>query len=425
MEVPALQQMLQVAYEFVNASKVLEWLRWAGLHFDPFEPLDAAADTRLNEYLVGHHIFARVWGNVISWVFAPAGGGKTALRISITQACWLGQETNRPFPIPYVPPFLSWGHSCPSLEDHLAAITRAGAISLFLALAHRPHWFFRLDREGRRRVYEALSWNLPAALSVYLERCRQARDVSALRKALDPTFVIPNPPGADELLRWCDELDKAPDVVSPPSPLERWKRMQELLLEVLGFPAVYILADGFDGAPETMANAEAVARCLAPLVPSMGEWANRKIFFKSFLPLETEPVFEKRFPEVVIPERISTIQWTPALLAEVIRRRVYVASEGAFSSLDAVASPALRDIETTLAKAVFPIPREILVLTRRVLEEHVRREGSIGLLQEEDVEAAIYWYQAESKAKDFFACIGEPGRGTGEPRRFCSGRRVL
>jgi len=393
----ALPQMIE---EFVDISKVADWLKWAGLSFDPFEPLDAATDTRLNEYLVGHHIFARVWGNVISWVFAPAGGGKTALRISITQACWLGQEITRPFPIPYVPPFLSWGHSHPSLEDHLAAITRAGAISLFLALAHRPHWFFRLDERGRRRVYETLFWNLPAALSVYIERCRQAQDVSALREVLDPTFILPNPPGTDELLRLCNELDMAPDITSLPSPLERWRRLRELLLDILGFPAIYILADGFDGAPETIANPEAVAECLASLMPLVEEWAELKVFFKGFLPVETEPVLKKRFPNVVAPERISTIQWTPALLAEVIRRRVYVASEGAFSSLDAVASPALRDVETILAKTVFPIPREILVLTRRVIEEHILREGPTGLLKEEDVEAAIHWYQAESRARE-------------------------
>ena len=391
---------VQVADEVVNASKIFEWLRWAGLHFDPFEPLDAATDTRLNEYLVGHHIFTRVWGDMISWVFAPAGGGKTALRISITQACWVGQATNRPFPIPYVPPFLSWGHSRPSLEDHLTAITRAGAISLFLALAHRPRWFFRLDKRGRRQVYETLSWNLPAALSVYLERCRQARDVSALREVLDPTFILPDPPRPDELLRWCDELDTVTVVVSSPSPLERWRRLQELLLDILGFPAIYVLADGFDGAPETIADAGAVAECLASLMPLVEEWAEQGVFFKVFLPLETKSVLEKRFPETVTPERISAIQWTPALLAEVIRRRVYVASEGAFSSLDAVASPALRDIETILAKTVFPIPREILVLTRRVLEEHVRREGPTGLLKEEDVEAAIRWYQAESEVRE-------------------------
>ncbi|HID63038.1 MAG TPA: hypothetical protein EYP49_09905 [Anaerolineae bacterium] len=215
------------------APGLLEWLEKVSGE-SPREWLDQVAV--LVEHYAVHYIFTQVWGDAISWVFAPAGGGETALRISITQACWLGQEITRPFPIPYVPPFLSWGHFHPSLEDHLVAIARAGANSLFLALAHRPHWFFRLDKKGRRRVYEALVWNLPAALSVHLERlerCRQARDVSALREALDPTFVIPDPPGANELLRWCDELDRTPDVVSPPSPLERWKRMQELLLEVL------------------------------------------------------------------------------------------------------------------------------------------------------------------------------------------------
>jgi predicted dinucleotide-utilizing enzyme len=86
------------------------------------------------------------------------------------------------------------------------------------------------------------------------------------------------------------------------------------------------------------------------------------------------------------------MHWTPVLLAEVVRRRVYIASEGAFGSLDAITSPALRDVETMLARKVAPLPREIQVLARCVLVEHVQRSGNTGKIQEGDVEAAIKWY---------------------------------
>ena len=98
----------------------------------------------------------------------------------------------------------------------------------------------------------------------------------------------------------------------------------------------------------------------------MGEF--KKSSLRVFLSLETKLVLEKRFSKAVTPKRTSTIQWTLALLAEVIRRRVYVASEGAFSSLDAVASPALRDIETILAKVVFLIPQRALKDEREQLD---------------------------------------------------------
>ncbi len=370
------------------------WLEWLGLRFDPFGPLDAASDPRLGEYLVGHKAFARVWGDWPSWVFAPPGGGKTALRVRTAQACWVGQDTNRPFPIPYTPPFLSWEHASPSLDDHLTALARAGAVALLLALAHRPHWLFRLDDEARQAVRETLDWNLPGPLGDYLERCRQSGSLHSLRKSLDPTFLLPDPPDSDTLLRWCDVLDAVPAGGSRPAPAARWDSLCDLLLKGLGFRSVYLLVDGLDAAPETIADARAMADCLAPLMPPVGDWAGRGIFVKWFLPLEAQPLLADRFPLLYTSAHTATVRWTASLLAEVVRRRVYVASEGAFGSLDAIASPALRDVETILAQAVLPLPREMLVLTRRVLEEHVRREGSRGIIQEEDVDAAIRWYGA-------------------------------
>jgi hypothetical protein len=59
-----------------SASLLRAWLTWLGLHFNPFQPLDASADARLSDYLVEHHILATIWGDWHSFVFAPAGGGK-------------------------------------------------------------------------------------------------------------------------------------------------------------------------------------------------------------------------------------------------------------------------------------------------------------------------------------------------------------
>lgn len=368
------------------------WLEWLGLRFDPFGPLDAALDPRLGEYLVGHEVFARVWGDWHFWIFAPPGGGKTALRVRTAQACWVGQETNRPFPISYTPPFLSWGHVSPSPDDHLAALARTGAMALLLALAYRPHWLLRLDTGARRKVREVFDWSLPGPLSSYLECCRQPDGLHLLCKALGATPGLPDPPDSDTLLRWCDVLDAIPADGSPPAPAVQWESLCRVLLETLQFRSIYILADGFDAAPATMADPQAVADCLMPLVPLIEDWAAREIYFKGFLPAEACPFLVHRFP--IILQSHAVIRWTPPLLAEIIRRRVYVASEGAFDSLDAVSSPALRDVEALLAQAVLPLPREILVLTRRVLEEHVRRNGNSGIIQEEDIRAAILWYNA-------------------------------
>ncbi len=379
---------------------VAGWLEWAGFRFDPFAFLDAALDPHLSEYLVGHEVFAQIWGDHISWVFAPAGGGKTALRISISRACWIGQETNRPFPVSYTPPFLSLGKASPSLDEHLSALARAAAITLFLATAYRPHWFFRLDGPERRELRNAFQQNLPGPLSYYLERCRQTGSADALRRVLDQSFILKDPPTSATLQEWCAALDGPHEPLSPLSPADRWQQLKTLLLDILEFPSLYILADGFDGAPETAENPFYVAECLAPLISCADKWAEERIFLKAFLPSDTRNVLAQQFPLTVTPDRISIMDWSPALLAEVIRRRVYVATEGTFGSLDAVSSPALRDVETILARRVAPpVPREMLVLTRLVLECHIRFHGTTGLIDERDVEAAIFTFNKHGRSK--------------------------
>ena len=387
---------LEAKAECSDLSGVACWLRWAGLEFDPFEPLDAAADPHLSEYLVGHHIFARAWGDGIFWVFAPAGGGKTALRITIAQACWVGQETNRPFPLPYVPPFLLWGHTHPSEEEQWLTLARMGTQTLFLAMAHRPHWFLQLPALEQQQIADTFHWNLPGPLPAYLDLCRQTGQVGLLREALDSALILRDPPDAATLREWCDALEAAVSGEPAPSPSVRWTQLLTVLRDILAFPAVYILADGFDGAPDSADNPAVVVDCLTSLLNRVEEWAREKVFLKAFLPVEALPILSERFPDLFTPALFATIQWSPDLLAEVIRRRVYVASRGAFGSLDAVSSPALRDIETILARAVIPLPREMLVLTRRVIEEHIQREGTEGLLKIEDVHAAINWYSREN-----------------------------
>jgi hypothetical protein len=379
-----------------SASLLRAWLTWLGLHFNPFQPLDASADARLSDYLVEHHILATIWGDWHSFVFAPAGGGKTALRMRTSQLCWVGQATNHPFSISYLPPFLIWRHTHPSRDEHLEALAQAGAIRLLLALVYRPHWFLELRPLDQQAVYQSLVWNLPGNLNFWLSQVEESQSIAPLLDIFDPTFILPDPPNALVLQQLCNSLRaQSAKAIALPDPIERWNHLVDVLLRILGFRAIYILIDGLDAVQETATDVKTAVECLATLLPLIDEWQTQPLFIKGYLPQDTRDYLTARFPSLVTHAQTATIQWTPALLAEVVRRRVYVASEGAFGSLDAIASPAIRDLETVLAKIAFPLPREMLVLTQRVLVEHINRFGATGIIQPEDVDAALAWYQAQ------------------------------
>lgn len=370
------------------------WLAWLGLQFDPFLPLDAAADPHLSRYMIHHEAFLAVWGDWISCVFAPPGGGKTALRLRTVEACYIGQETNRPFPVPYVPPLLLWGGQLPSLDDHLAALARAGAGQLLLSLAHRPHWFFRLNQTARQRVRHVLDWNLPGPLSRYLDLCRAARHVAPLCERFGFTLVIPDPPDETTLLHFCAALEAMPcGRDSLPTPAERWQALLEVLLTDLHFDAVYVLLDGLDAAPETAHDSACLVSVLAPLLDQALDWCTHNVFLKGFLPLQVRQILLTRWPILSEAAHFATMEWTPELLVELVRQRIFVASGGAFDSLNAIASPAVGDLEKELASVVIPLPREMLVLTRRVLWEHVCEWGPEDRLHPRDVSAALAWYR--------------------------------
>ena len=126
------------------------WMKSVGMKFNPFEILESSGDPNLSKYMINHDEFVNTWGNWPSFVFAPPGAGKTAMRIRLTQACFTGGENNRPFPVNYSLPFLKWGGHSVSFDDHLSEITRLVGLYLLLYISYRPHRFFELSAKDRK-----------------------------------------------------------------------------------------------------------------------------------------------------------------------------------------------------------------------------------------------------------------------------------
>ncbi len=378
----------------LTTGQLTSWLISAGLSFDPFYLLEASEDPYLFAYLVGHDAFEVVWGDWPSFIFAPVGGGKTALRCRVTQACWATQQTNRPFPIVYSPPFLKWGHLNPSFDEHLSALAEAGGLYLLLIMSHRPHWFMRLSKEEMQIVRNTLDWNLPGPLESYICPCMEGRNLVPLYERFQRASLPSDSPSTEELGEFFALLQSFPSAISSrPTPLLRWMSLLRVLLDIFQLPAIYILLDGLDATDLTAENPLAAVKVICSLLDEIPSLTHQRIYFKAFAPIEIHLPLEREYSNILKQAQIVDLIWTPELLAEVIRRRVYVASRGEFGSLSALALPPLRDFELDLAKNVHPLPREILALTHRVLEESVTQGNNLPFITNRDVDAALKWYR--------------------------------
>ncbi len=369
------------------------WLNRVGLNFDPFFILNAAEDARLSDYLVGHQAFSAAWGSWISFIFAAMGGGKTALRVRVAQSCWVGQETNRPFAISYTPDLLQFGNTPPSLSRYLQALCQTGAEQLFFALAYRPHWLLRLNKAEKKRVRQFIQWNLQEELDFYLDELQESQNPAVLNQ-LDPTHPPLEAPPFDELRAFCRALHHTGPPTAPPLPAEQWHILTELLLQVFRFRAVFVLFDALDAILKTANNPQNIVDILSPLLPHLENWAAQGVFAKFFLPPETQDLLAKQSLGLMKQATATALVWRPELLAEIIRRRIFVASQGSFGSLSAIASPGLRDIELQLAKQIPPLPREMLVITRELLVQTA--VGNADKISEDDVSNALIRYSALS-----------------------------
>jgi len=415
----------------------LSWLNSMGLAFDPFAVLDAGADPDIPAYLVGHADFDKLWGDWPSFVFAPAGGGKTAFRVRLARACRIGEDGRRVFPIIY--------HRLPAPDDidtetqgrdiHLKNIIRQAAQELLFWLAYRPFELDELDLETRVVLRSFLEAHLPSPLDDYLARLRDWGDLSPLAREFDRTagYLI-NPPGPKDLERFCNRIEATPiSLLAPRSPLQWLDELIRLLRGPLRFESVYILVDGVDAYPETITRPEAALRILDWLLKNTLDWSAQKIFAKFFLPIELvsgtklagrapmpgdwaaweppsaefrtgnelETLLGQQEPGLLTsPTKVAIIQWTEDALVEVIRRRLSVASRGLFDSLDAMSSPALRGAEKKLARTARPpVPREVLVLAERLLVKHVQGPRAQGKLEPQDLESACKWYVGQAPAR--------------------------
>lgn len=372
------------------------------LRLNAFEALDASADTHLHEYLVAHDVFESIWRDEISFLFAPAGGGKSAFRARVAGACRAGEDGRRVFPIVYMlPQTVVLADEAGRPSAHLRGIRWAAAYELFLRFAHWPHEFTSTDRDTQRIARTLLERDLKPSLKHLLNQLAprpnegpEAR-LRNVAQPYDPGAVWLNPPGEESLAKFREAMETTPivdDVAWPDDDLTPWS---DLLLNRMGFEAIYLLIDGVDAYPETIRDADKAVALIRPLLDRASEWSQKRLFMKAFLPIETETAIKRAFPLLTSRGNTVIIRWTRELLIELLKRRVAVALNTERASLDMLAYPGFRGVDARVVSVVDPLPREVLAFASRMLSNMQQRRGGLQRLSQEDFDAALRWYIAD------------------------------
>ncbi len=393
----------QILYSDELTSNLEVWLNRVGLKVNPFEALDAGEDPFIPFYLIDHNQFKMISGDHPSFVFARPGSGKSAFRVRLARDCRVGRDRRKLFPLTYKMPEPSYLSSRNlGADQHFEHLACYGAQELLLYLAYHPSLVKKYDRDVLISIRQSLDWNLPLPLDVYLNQITDAGNLKPLLLSFDRTAgLLPNPPGSRDITLFSNQLSNfARPRVPKPGPKQRFDILTHLLLNKLGFEAIYILVDGVDAYVETGNDPKAGLQTIFWLLEKTTRWAADKKFLKFFLPFELLSEMRGEFDDLLTSnDRVAIIRWDADSLSEVIQQRLQEASGGRFNSLRAISTLPLRGAklspEEVLARQIVwlgnPNPRVLIEAVQWLFVYHLEQPGNQEKLTPEDLKAACEW----------------------------------
>lgn len=384
--------------------KISFWFQNIGLKVNPFEALDASQDPFIPFYLIDHNHFNSINGDLISFVFAPPGCGKSAFRVRLARDCRVGKDGRKIFPIVYK--FPVFDSSKISSEIHYKELAISAAFELLLYMLYHPSLFVDND-DLLTEIQHIFDTNFSIN---YIQQMVEEGSIQPLLDAFDRTAnFLPNPPKEKDL----ELLAKKIQSLRLPlfsahkmSPKERLDQVLSLVIKKLGYESVYILVDGVDGYFETGTNADTAVDAIDWLLRQSGEWQNNRIYIKYFLPSDVQPALESRFPLLTSESKVVVITWNVDSLREVIRQRLQEASGGKYSSLRAISTLHLRGARQSpeevlaheIAKQGDLTPRKMIKAINQLLLYHIQNKYQEKITPD-DLGATIDWIRSKRSLK--------------------------
>ena len=394
-------------------NELQEWLSRVGLNLNPFEYIDAGKDPLIPFYLIDHDQFDKVSGGQPSFVFAPAGGGKTAFRVRLARECRAGRNGRRIFPIVYKPTKPGGLNETKEDAAHRQRTDLLGcaAQELFLHLAYYPYALDEMEATLKEAFLQTISWDLEFSIAYYLNQMKVDGSLEPLINAFDPTArSLPNPPGKDDILYLYKKLIRYVPSKEKPNDNKRLEILFDLVINKLKFESIYILVDGVDVFPETANSPDQMLVSISWLLNNTQNLTKKNIYVKYFLPHELHPLVigTSAFRPLTLQGKIIIIKWDADALNEVIRQRLQEASGGKFDSLAAISDRALRASGRSPEEIMIADlrrfkklnPRSLIRAVNWLFTNHVQDERVREKLTPQDLTATREWIRREYSAKE-------------------------
>lgn len=397
------------------------WLKQVGFtRGNPFGSNEADREAFLPEYFVDTGHYDALRGDPAhprtTIVFAPRGGGKSALRVMLSSQCRPTALKSDVLAITYTdfdPIIEAAGNdtSRVTAKHHIHRILKHGAEALWATLVRDEELAARFPPEACSRFKWLCSTYhpgllAPPAIKRQLESLIDKWEGSLVWSSFQ---IAVRDRQLSELLQDhahrnhpCVQLiarvvDAQPEPVAEgvSSSLDLFNGFIELAT-IIGIQAVYVLIDRVDEIKVTAGSAEAMADLVEPLMANLPLMEFASCAFKFFLPHEARETLINR--STIRRDRLQLLEvvWDESSLERLLRERLLAFSGGGLKSLGPLCAGALGlGIDEELIRGADRSPRRLLRLGELLFLVHCSRPTGMTRLVQDDWDTAVAIFQQE------------------------------
>lgn len=391
---------------------------------NPFATIEAGQERALlPRFFVNVEAYDAIEGSKSVIVFAPKGGGKTALRVVLAAKAAPSKVDASIMRIEYTDfdPLLAKHHTGDkvTIEDHLTRLLRIGSKALLDTLIgpeFRPPILQAalLSPQQEKRIVNlspAVRFELAQLLRHYNPTLLSFSSLYARLHALGPDDPLPwdryQMSVTDQ--RLCDlishsslkhhpvanllaDLNDAPEIWDDAlaTPLERFAAFVTVA-QSIGIGVVEFLVDRLDEYETTKRRPDVQADILAPLLTHLPFLEYPNAAFKFFLSQETRNLLLKRsiIRRDRLPDQTVTIEWGDDRLKKLLENRLAFFSDDEHIDLAQICTQELGStITDDLLQVAQGSPRRLLRAAQLLCKAHFEYKGATGLLDVDDWQVA-------------------------------------